>query len=507
MSYFEILKEYDFIENKKEFWRKLISPKKTFFRINTLKADKDQVVRALKNYQDMEFEEIGFLENFFVLNKGSISAKPEHIFGYIFIQDLASGLVIDSMKLQENFLTVDLCASAGGKTTLLASFYPSALIIANDLGNDRISALVHNVQRMGALNCVVTQCDARFFPCIENKDINLILADVPCSAEANLDNYESYNLKKHQNFIEYVTSLQYGILNRAVQISSKNTKIIYSTCTFNPLENELLLDKFIKEKKIKILPIRRLSEWKGFLENINPGIIKYKDYTFDESLKNTVRVYPSYHKGMFISNILPVNEYLNERESYGYKVNSKMEIVDIDKGINFQGYKLKRFDVEKVYEILKIFGIPFEVLEKLTWFYKDKGDKIEEIYVSSVGSFPVKKKGPLKVEYLGLKALKFYKPLKTYKPTSSFLTLLNRYIKGNYVELEFKVEVLKKFLRREAIGKEDLTDVKLEGDYPFVAVKYNGLVIGCAVRKFNNPLEFYSEIPTSKANFLLNLIE
>ncbi|MFN4220177.1 MAG: hypothetical protein ACK4GJ_04570, partial [bacterium] len=310
-------------------------------------------------------------------------------------------------------------------------------------------------------------------------------------------------LEKHQKFIKYITSLQYRILSRAVEISTKNTKIIYSTCTFNPLENELLLDELIKEKKIKILPIQKFSEWKNFLENISPGILKYKDYIFDESLRNTVRIYPSHTKGMFISNILPINKTDNKQENYQYKVNSRMEIVNIDEGVDFQGYKLKRFDVEKVYEILKVFGLPFEFVTRLTWFYKDKGDKIEEIYVSSVDSFPVKKKGPLKVEYVGLKALKFFKPLKTYKPTSSFLTLLNSYIQKNYIELRFDIEVLKKFLRREAVSKEDLIDMQIGGDYPFVAVKFNGLIIGCAVNKFQ---KFYSEIPTSKANFVLNYL-
>lgn len=511
MSYKQIIQEYDFIIDKEKFWQDLITPKKTFFRINTLKASKQQLLNSLKNYKDLEFYESEVLENFYVLEKGSISRKAEHIFGYVFIQDLASGLVVYSFnpfkkENKENLLIVDLCASAGGKTTLLATLYPNSLIIANDLGSNRISALVHNVQRMGALNCIITQCDARFFPVIENASIDLILADVPCSAEANLDNYENYNINKHFNFVNYITKVQYGILNRAIEISFQDTQIVYSTCTFNPLENEQILDLLIKENKIRILPINEFSRWQKYLENITNGVLKYKENIFDRSLINTIRIYPSITKGMFISKMVKnlVESDKSKDLHFTNKFSSAAKLVDIDEEIYFQGYKLKRMEYSKVYEVFKIFGVPEEIIKNLIWFYKERDSKIEEIFVSSIDKFLVKIKGPLKVEYVGMKALKFYKPLNIYKPTSSFLTVLNKYVVKHYVELKFDEKILEKFLLRQLLDESDFKEINIKEDYPFVAVKYNGLVIGCGSVRNGKIL---SEIPTSKANYFLNLLD
>ncbi len=501
MSYKDILNQYAFIQNKEEFWQKLINCKNSFFRINTLKASKEKILKALKNYSGLEFEEINLVENFYVLKKGNISKKPEHIFGYVYIQDLASGLVVDSFsknkEATKDSVIIDLCACPGGKTTLLADLYRDCVIIANDLGSDRIGALVHNIQRIGALNCIVTQCDAKFFPYIRDKSILLILVDAPCSSESNLDNYYEYNINKHYKFVQYVTKLQYEILKRAIEISNLDTEIVYSTCTFNPLENEVIVDKFVKQGMIKIIPIENFSKWQNFFEDVKSGLVSYDSMEFDLSLKNSVRIYPGLTRGMFITKILPSFDLKED-----LRINSYCVLRQLEENVYSQGFPLKKIDPSFIYEFLKFFTENEEFVNSLNWFYKDKGNKkIEDIYVSSIDKFVVKEKGPLKVEYFGLKAFKFYKPLNTYKPTSLFLTILNNYLSSNYVELKFDFKVLKRFLLREEILLDDLIDYKVSNNYPFVAVKFNGLVIGCGLVKGKN---VFSQIPTSRANLILN---
>ncbi|MCS6954795.1 MAG: RsmB/NOP family class I SAM-dependent RNA methyltransferase [Candidatus Calescibacterium sp.] len=490
MSYREILEEYDFIEDKERFWKNLNTPKPSYFRINILKHDKEKIVSALKRYPNLEFEEIKTLDNYYIVKKGNISKKPEHLFGYLYIQDISSALVVNMFNKKTNpSLIIDMCASPGGKTTLLSTIFPNSLIIANDM--DRIKSLVHNVQRIGSLNVLITQCNARFFPFIINKEIDSILVDAPCSAESNLDNYENYNTQKHRNFIEYITKIQYEILNRATKISNKNTEIVYSTCTFNPMENEYIIDKLVKEQKIVVSTLPNLEN----LNNIHKGLVNYKDIEFDKSLSKTLRIYPENMKGMFISKILPTKY---EQEKNG----STAKILNLDDKPIFQNHIIQKISNEIVLSCLDKFGIQHEMVNRFIWFHKDK-EKISDIYVSSTDLFLVKEKGPLKVEHFGLKAFRYFKPMKTYKPTSSFLTIIGKYITKNFVELRFDLNLLKKFLMREEIELNQFEQIEIDNSYPFVAVKFNGLVIGCGILKNG---KIFSEIPISKSEFFLNII-
>lgn len=496
MDYKKILEEYDFIEDKEIFLQKLILPKPTFFRINTLKAKPDKIIKALKNYDDLVFEDVEVLPNFFVVKQGNITKKPEHLFGYLYVQDLSSALVTNYFN-NDPKLIVDFCASPGGKTTLLSTLFPKSLIIANDIGNDRIRALVHNIQRMGALNVIVTQTNSKFFPYLDS-NIDIILLDVPCSSESNLDNYENYNINKHHNFVDYVTKLQRDILSRALQIASENTQIIYSTCTFNPLENEAILDHYLKQNKIKLDQIEITSN--EYL-TISKGLTKYKDQQFSKELEKAIRIYPGKTRGMFFSK-LSISEFnhtqLNQKEQ------SICKIINIDEEPIFQGYRIKKIKSNLIYELLSLFDIPQNIVDNFYWFYKEKDNsKIEDIYVSTTDKFILREKGPLRVEHFGIKAFRYFKPLKTYKPTSSLLTILNNYILKNYVELKLDIKLLRKFLAREEIDSNEFKEINVDNQSKFVAVKFNGLVIGCASIKNN---KIISEIPISKANFVINLL-
>jgi len=496
MSYFEILKEYDFIENKEEFYKALLQ-RPTFFRINTIKDDKEKILKALRNYDDLEFEEV--IDNHFVVKKGNISKKIEHLLGYVYIQDLASALVVKSFDLNENIrIVVDLCSSPGGKALLIASLLPNSLVIANDM--NRIDSLFTNVQRMGALNVVITRCNAVFFPSL-SEEIDLILADVPCSAESNLDDYENYNISKHYRFVDYISNLQYNILKRASEIASSKTQIIYSTCTFDPLENEYVIDKALKENLIDVVPIN--YDFSKF--SISNGLKKYKDYVFDQSLTKTIRLNPFNIGGMFISKLKKSDR--NDSSS----TRSFCRIVPLSEAAKH--YNLKLIDPEVIYKYLEPYGVDKSVVENLKWFSYKSGKS--DIYVTSLNEFPVKEKGPLVVEHLGIKAFRtMYKNSSNernliLKPTSTFITLLSRYVKKNYVELSsLDYNLLKRFLKREKIAfrgvnrecqvSEEFDQNLLNSLGGFVVVKFNDLILGMASLQDDY---IVSLIPSNRANF------
>jgi multisite-specific tRNA:(cytosine-C5)-methyltransferase len=150
------------------------------------------------------------------------------------VQRVANGESVD--------LTQDGDYSDGGRST--------GLLIANDSDYKRAGMLVHQVKRLNFPNLIVTQHDASIFPSIElpadgNKKQYLkydrILADVPCSgdgtARKNPNVWQKWTPKDGLG----LHGLQLRILFRGLQMLKKGGRMVYSTCSLNPVENEAVV--------------------------------------------------------------------------------------------------------------------------------------------------------------------------------------------------------------------------------------------------------------------------
>ncbi len=134
---------------------------------------------------------------------------------------------------------LDLCAAPGGKTTLLVDFFDdNSLIIANELIPNRLAILRENLGRYGVLNVISTGVKPEVFANKTPNFFDVILVDAPCSGEGlfRKDNaamkewsYNTINMCKHK---------QRDILVQAVGALADNGVLIYSTCTFNKIEND-----------------------------------------------------------------------------------------------------------------------------------------------------------------------------------------------------------------------------------------------------------------------------
>ena len=133
---------------------------------------------------------------------------------------------------------LDLCAAPGGKTTLLSSLAgPESLIVANEPVRARATVLSDNVRRWGIGNVVVTSADpARFAPFGHYFD--LILVDAPCSGEGMFRKDRESRRQWSESGAELCAARQRRILGEAWDALRPGGALIYSTCTFNPAENE-----------------------------------------------------------------------------------------------------------------------------------------------------------------------------------------------------------------------------------------------------------------------------
>jgi 16S rRNA (cytosine1407-C5)-methyltransferase len=132
---------------------------------------------------------------------------------------------------------LDACAAPGGKTTLLAALFPDALVAANEVIRSRVPSLLENSIKWGTGNIVVTQNDPSHFRRLPGF-FDLILADVPCSGEGLFRKDPAARREWSPENARHCAMRQRSILTELWPALRPGGLLVYTTCTFNPDENE-----------------------------------------------------------------------------------------------------------------------------------------------------------------------------------------------------------------------------------------------------------------------------
>jgi len=177
--------------------------------------------------------------------------------GTLFLTAILSRLY--PQKKPEKIL--DLCASPGGKTTQLLSFIASdSLLVANEVVKNRLSSLKQNIIKWAGYNTLVTHADpARFAALPEYFD--LIVADVPCSGEGMFRKEPEAIKAWSVSHIKACSIRQQKIILSALPSLKPGGYLIYSTCTFNPIENEDNVKWLMKEYGMMKTTLEIPSAW------------------------------------------------------------------------------------------------------------------------------------------------------------------------------------------------------------------------------------------------------
>ena len=301
----ELLNRWKLIfgEELEEFLEAIHRPLKPSIRINTLKAEKEEVLHILKK-RELEITEIPWFEKgYFIENisdEESIGNWWEHFAGIIYVQSADFMIPPVVLEISENNIVLDMCASPGSKTTQMADMMNNqGAIVANDVSIDRIKALTSNLERMGVVNTVVTMMDGIRFGKLMPEAFDRILVDAPCSAEGTIrksykaiHNWKPWAYKKLAN-------IQKSLLISAYKALKPGGIIVYSTCTFSPEENEEVVSSLLERYPAT------LEEMKipGII--VVQGFVEWNDKKFNKELKKSIRIYPHKNEvgGFFIAKI------------------------------------------------------------------------------------------------------------------------------------------------------------------------------------------------------------
>jgi len=267
------------------FQESLQNPIPTHLRINRLLTEPTSLTTLLKEKGVQLIQSIKRYDTLF-LAPGLTSPGNllEYFLGYIHPQALTSAIASITLAPKESSYLLDMCAAPGGKSAHCAQLMNNTgLIVSNDLYVNRHISLGHTLSRLGVLNAVVTGYQAQEFPLKQR--FNYVLADVPCSCEGRFRKTREESIYREDKGKAKLPDLQKKIILRGFDLLQENGRMLYSTCTYNPEENESVVDLLLKERNAELLPIDV-----GF--DFEPGITQWKDKKYDKQLKNAARFYP-----------------------------------------------------------------------------------------------------------------------------------------------------------------------------------------------------------------------
>eukprot|EP00116_Pleurobrachia_bachei_P000864 sb/3461126/ len=224
-------------------------------------------------------------EQLFELHQFMISEVER---GSIARQEAVSMIPPLCLDVKSHHTVLDMCAAPGSKTIqLLEALHadgpsPTGLVIANDGDNKRCYMLSTQTKRLNSLAFMITNEDATRFPNLkvynsegqlENMKYDRILCDVPCSGDGTMRKNYAIWKKWDQYKAIGIHKLQRRILLRAMDMLAEGGRIVYSTCSLNPLENEATVLSCLKNRSaFRLLPTDDLLPE---LKRV-PGITKWR---------------------------------------------------------------------------------------------------------------------------------------------------------------------------------------------------------------------------------------
>lgn len=172
---------------------------------------------------------------------GKVSGKsPEHVMGLVYSQEPAAQMVVGALAgIKPGMKVLDLCAAPGGKSTqILSHLQGQGLLVSNEISGKRSKVLVENIERFSARNVVVLNEETGHLAEVFPTYFDVIVLDAPCSGEGMFRKDPEAMQYWSADYPSQCATLQREIISQALKMLAPGGRLIYSTCTWAPEENE-----------------------------------------------------------------------------------------------------------------------------------------------------------------------------------------------------------------------------------------------------------------------------
>jgi NOL1/NOP2/sun family putative RNA methylase len=258
-------------------------------RTNILKISASNLRNKLEN-KGFKLEPIKWVPYAFNVLRAprNLGSSHEFLQGYYYLQNVASMLPAIILNPKSSDIVIDMCAAPGSKATHLAQLMNNeGTLILIDRNKKRIPALEVNLRRLGIQNSLVLNFNA-----IKLQELNIkadkILLDAPCTGEGLVRKDKNRKKSKKLKDIEKLSSIQKKLLYAGLKMLKPKGKLLYSTCSIGPEENEFVINEILEQEPD--FSISKISESYGL-----NGLTKVYEKSLREDLKHSQRLYPHIH--------------------------------------------------------------------------------------------------------------------------------------------------------------------------------------------------------------------
>ncbi|MFQ5607456.1 MAG: NOL1/NOP2/sun family putative RNA methylase [Candidatus Zixiibacteriota bacterium] len=273
------------VDDPDAFFSCLKSPLPRAFRVNTLKSDRKEVLERFASY-GIRLQQPAWYQDAFISPDVDPGPTLEHFLGKIYLQELTSMLppLAVRAEIEEAQSVLDACAAPGSKATQIAALMNNnGTLVANDKDYNRIRGLKHNLSKAGAQNIVITNCDLGELP--RERLYDVVLLDAPCSSDGTIRKNPAQLKRWTPRKSARYSSQQRFLIKVAHDLVKPGGVLLYSTCSFSPDENELVVDHLLHNRPAELERIQ--------LENItlSPGIVVIDNQELSPEISRTARVW------------------------------------------------------------------------------------------------------------------------------------------------------------------------------------------------------------------------
>lgn len=213
-------------------------------RVNPMRNTTHELIKRLDR-EDVRVSPGHFSPDALLVEEGHPLRGDGLALGWFVVQDEASQLVALLANAQPGTSVLDTCASPGGKTTAMAAMMRGeGILVAADVRDRRVRLLRRTVSASGAGNVVIVQADV-LRPLPFRKPFDLVVVDAPCSGLGTLRRDPDIRWRRSESDLPSLAAAQLTMLQQAGDVVAPRGRLVYSTCSSEPEENEGVVSAFL----------------------------------------------------------------------------------------------------------------------------------------------------------------------------------------------------------------------------------------------------------------------
>lgn len=271
------------------------APKQVTFRYNPLKTTPNDLENELRGegiaFETIEWNHMEGIYRISPEDKLALTQTKAFYEGRLYIQNLSSMIAPVLLAPRPEETVLDLAAAPGGKTLILAGLMQNTgWLSAVEPSRERFFRLCDNLKSQGVTNAHTYMTDGRSVGKKCPLMFDRILLDAPCSSEARFKTHEPKSMSYWSvHKVKETSKLQRRLLLSAFGALKPGGKLLYSTCSFSPEENESPLQHLLERHgaHLKTIPLTLP------FDNIQKPLTRWGKEVYDERIQNAVRILPT----------------------------------------------------------------------------------------------------------------------------------------------------------------------------------------------------------------------